>query len=98
MCDGLWVWECGQSRVPDLGDLAALRLSAGLVHNCALDEEFRAHCWGLDTGGSTDAPGRKFFQITAGDTHSCGATATDSELRCWGDDSWNQRTVPAGVP
>lgn len=67
------------------GHLHFQSLSAGFQHNCALDADGRAYCWGsneygqLGTGSRTQSSepiavvdSTKFDSISAGATHTCG--------------------------
>ena len=55
--------EMGDSLSPvDLAGKGALEIAAGTAHTCAVDDEFRLHCWGRGAEGqlglgSTDATG-----------------------------------------
>ena len=78
------------TRVPGLQGV--VDLSVGLRHSCALDSNYRAHCWGEDlvsgAGRANPSPlpvptEQRFTDISAGGTFSCGATATGA-LFCWG--------------
>ncbi len=80
-------------------------------HLCGIGlNDGRVVCWGYDSHGqssgtsasrsseSYDYSGDEFSYIRAGKTHSCGVLKGGSEagnIRCWGDNFYNQSTVPA---
>ena len=77
-------------------------LSAGGSHNCVLDSEGTAFCWGhnqagrLGTGDQTTrfTPTQvmtdlRFIAIAAGGTHTC-AVALDGRAYCWGNNYLGQ--------
>jgi alpha-tubulin suppressor-like RCC1 family protein len=77
-----------------------LTVTAGLTHDCALDDTGQAFCWGdhdynvRGTGGpvahsydfipNAVAGGFTFTAISAGTTHTCGLES-GGEALCWGD-------------
>jgi alpha-tubulin suppressor-like RCC1 family protein len=82
--------------------LAAVAITAGDMHTCALDAAGTAFCWGanfygqLGTGTSTSTAtptavvgGHQFAQIVAGRMHTCGVT-TAGDAYCWGWDRAGQ--------
>ena len=96
---------CSTDAVAVRGELRFTYLAAGWVHNCALDAEGRAWCWG---GGSVDRQGylgdgslrrsldpvrvasdSAFTSVTIGDGHSCALTAA-GRAYCWGENDFGQ--------
>ena len=79
-----------------LGGDGLIRIASGAWHNCGLDADGLAYCWGSGGSGqigigdgfgrSAPAPvadGHHFVDIVAGATHSCGLKAS-GEVWCWG--------------
>ena len=62
---------------------------------CAIDVASAVTCWG-NTSLQGTPPSDTFTQITLGAGHACGLR-TDGQLICWGDNTYGQSTVPAGV-
>lgn len=61
-----------------------IALSVGENHNCAIQEDGRALCWGLDDHGQSSAPAdERFVAISAGANHTCGLQEDGAAL-CWG--------------
>ena len=61
-----------------------IALSVGRHHTCALREDGRALCWGLDDDGQSSAPeDERFVAISAGGSHTCGLRK-DGAAICWG--------------
>ena len=72
-------------------------MSAGNWHNCGVDTNNVAYCWGGDGyGESSTIPDEAFTEVSAGTYHSCGIT-TDQELRCWGNNSNGELNHPSGT-
>jgi alpha-tubulin suppressor-like RCC1 family protein len=81
-----------------LGGHLFRQVSAGGFHACGVTTEDVAFCWGRnlegELGDSTNAPrrlrpsrvvgGRRWRQVDAGNTHTCGATRSDRAW-CWGN-------------
>jgi hypothetical protein len=94
-------WDGSLGDPPRLPEAVALpmpvvRAVSGLEHECVLDTEGTAWCWGsneqgqLGIGAATSAAvptrvrgGLRFRWLTAGDAHTCAVT-TDAHLYCWG--------------
>lgn len=92
--------SCGAGERCDEGDCAprVVQLSAGHAHTCALSEGGEAWCWGRNEEGqaSTDGESVGVFRptrvgglprlrvISASETHTCGISAGDGEVWCWG--------------
>ena len=56
-------------------------------------------CWGRKDDGRSTPPSNSFSQITAGLSHTCGLLNGQNQqvagrAICWGNDSYNQRTLP----
>ena len=58
-------------------------------HNCALDSDGAAVCWGRNASGQTNAPLGSYAAVEAGEHHSCALTAA-REVTCWGSDGYGQ--------
>lgn len=78
----------GDNEVPNtvsplnLGE-AAIQVSAGLHHTCAVTESGRIYCWGSGSApGLADLNGPA-IQVAAGYEHTC-ALMSDGSVRCWG--------------
>jgi alpha-tubulin suppressor-like RCC1 family protein len=88
ICLGL---GCSRRPVPVLGGLHFRQLSAGGDHTCGITTDFRAYCWGENSGALGDittspvavAGGLHFRQVSAGDIHTCAVT-TEDRAYCWG--------------
>jgi alpha-tubulin suppressor-like RCC1 family protein len=74
-------------------------ISAGGSHTCAIADNSKAFCWGLDSvgqlgdggfGGNKNTPtlvnavGVDWFSLSVGSDHTCGL-AVNRQLFCWGD-------------
>jgi alpha-tubulin suppressor-like RCC1 family protein len=84
-----------ETNCPD--ECAALEVSAGGGHVCAVLTDGTVWCWGLNTSGQlgigTEGPGRDrpvrvegimdAVQVTAGGHHTC-VLVSDSSIWCWG--------------
>ena len=72
-------------------------MSAGDWHNCDVDTNNVAYCWGGNGYAETSGiPEEAFTEVSAGTYHSCGIT-TDQELRCWGNNSNGELNHPSGT-
>jgi len=92
--------DTAQHREPALvTGFAFTMLAAGFLHSCGLRDDGAAFCWGINglgelgDGSRQDrwspvavAGGLRFVQISAGEGATCGITASDSGLYCWGTD------------
>lgn len=58
-------------------------LSVGETHNCAIDKQQKATCWGYSLSGQTLVPDIAFQSISAGLWQTCGIDM-GGELHCWG--------------
>jgi alpha-tubulin suppressor-like RCC1 family protein len=87
---------CSRSPVRSALQAPAAAVVTGASHTCALDEDGRAVCWGLNrygqaghgSPGDVAAPGPvagdlRFRSLAAGGYHTCGVT-DDGALYCWG--------------
>jgi alpha-tubulin suppressor-like RCC1 family protein len=81
---------------------AAVALSLGTYHSCALLQDASVQCWGESDHGQIGAPGLAFsavpvtvsgianaVSVSTGFQHSC-AMLADGTMRCWGDNSFGQ--------
>lgn len=74
---------------------AAVTVSAGGSHTCALVGSGAVDCWGaVADGRSSDAAG-PFSSVAAGLHHTCAVTVSGS-VDCWGDDALGQATDQPG--
>ena len=89
---------------PDADGTTWTYVSAGHQHNCAIDSDENAWCWGNDgngrlghTSGSSVSkilgdftdPSRSVLAISAGREHSC-SVADNDQTYCWGSNSSDQ--------
>jgi alpha-tubulin suppressor-like RCC1 family protein len=86
---------CSTRPVAVLGGLRFRQVSAGEDHTCGVTTDYRAYCWGLNSGALGDgtmlyrtkpvavAGGLHFRQVSAAHSHTCGVT-TDNRAYCWG--------------
>ena len=70
-------------------------MSAGEDYTCGITTDYRAYCWGLNSGALGDgtmllrttpvpvAGHLSLRQVSAGDGHTC-AVSTDNRAYCWG--------------
>jgi len=86
-----------------VGGLRFTQVSAGASHTCGVSyPEQRVYCWGINENGQLGdgtktlrtAPVRvvgdyRFYQVTAGNNHTCGITLAN-ELFCWGANELGQ--------
>jgi len=81
---------------------AAVALSLGTYHSCALLQDASVQCWGENDQGQIGAPGLAFssvpvtvngianaVSVSSGFEHSC-AVLSDGTVRCWGNNSFGQ--------
>lgn len=94
---------CYASPQPIAGGLKMIAISASEAHSCALADDGKAWCWGVNDNGqlgvSRDtgltgqplrvAGGHVFDRIAAGTHHSCGLTSTGAAY-CWGANGGGQ--------
>jgi hypothetical protein len=75
-----------------------LSVAVGADHTCAIREDNRVVCWGLDSDGRTAPPDLRFSYITAGDAHTCGITIDDQQQPlgavCWGRSTAGETAAP----
>ena len=109
--------QCGDGTVGG-GDILSPQVIPGFVahenawvtsgrhHNCVLDEQAEAYCWGrghrgqLGTGARTDeaSPTRiaTYYSVldslSAGGDHTCGFHGNHGDPYCWGDNQHGQVT------
>lgn len=86
---------CSTRPVAVVGGLRFLQVSVGEDHTCGITTDYRAYCWGLNSGALGDGTmiyrtepvavvgGLRFRQVTAASSHTCGVT-TDNRAYCWG--------------
>ena len=90
-----------------------MSFSAGLNNACALSTGGVVTCWGADTYGMSSGRGLNmgvradldnltFSAVSAGGFHVCGILdgqnmQTAGVVRCWGNDSYNQSTIPTAL-
>ena len=79
------------------------KISAGALHNCAIDTHGETYCWGsgivgqTGNGSTSDASvptlisgGHQFSEISSGVFTTCGLKA-NGEVYCWGEGDSGQR-------
>ncbi len=78
-----------------------VRISAGLMHTCAIADDGSAWCWGRNHEGQLGSSGDdavsprpvdttlRFRAISAGGSSTCGISI-DGLAVCWGDNRWGQ--------
>lgn len=72
-------------------------VSVGGDHSCALRDTGFAACTGANTEKQVDAPSNKeFMRVSAGESFTCGITALDRGVMCWGANERGQSTPPSG--
>jgi len=77
-------------------------IAAGHSHTCALGQDGKTYCWGLNENGQLGdgttsshpiplpvSGGLAMVRITAGQSHSCGLTSGGTAY-CWGDNTYGQ--------
>ena len=67
----------------------------GRLNTPSLDV-YRGNGEGAGTRGLTDQKPVKWAQVAAGNLHTCAVT-TEGEVYCWGDNSYGQTDIPAGL-
>jgi alpha-tubulin suppressor-like RCC1 family protein len=75
----------------EVGSEAWVQLAAGGLHTCGLRDNGIVECWGKNDKGQSNPPAdRRFNQITAGDSHSCGLQNDPNAgvPHCWGDNTY----------
>ena len=77
---------------------AALKVSAGKAHTCALKDDNTVSCWGHNVQGQTIVPSgaSNFTDVEAGGSLSCGLRSTGT-VTCWGSSSNGALTPTAGL-
>lgn len=86
-------WD-GIDQDCDGRDLHLPKVAAGYLHNCALDPNGAASCWGLDFYGETDFSGGSYSDIDVADYVTCAISA--GEIVCEGYTGYGQTASPAG--
>lgn len=96
----------------DQGTLRFVSITGGLHHNCAIDIEGDAYCWGNQDAGrlgngelgagnvTTPQPvvgGHKWVQLVTGRRFTCGLTV-DGDTYCWGANATNYSPLGDGQP
>ena len=91
-----YIPACSTRPITVLGGLRFRQVSAGWTHTCGVTIDYRAYCWGGNSGqlGDGTTTGRlrpvavsgdlKFRQVTAGFLHTCGVSYPDERPYCWG--------------
>jgi alpha-tubulin suppressor-like RCC1 family protein len=73
-------------------------VAIGVRHNCVINSWGALHCWGTQTGWTTDygqvseMPSGQFMQVSSSEKHSC-AIDTEGSIQCWGQ----QNDAPEGT-
>lgn len=84
---GITCWTIQTEGGPDLRRPLLpplLEVSAGGMHNCAIEPSDRAVCWGDDRRGQVSGATKDDVRdVAAGDWHSC-AVHRDGTVGCWG--------------
>lgn len=83
--------------------VAALKVGAGLDHNCVINENLTVSCWGNNTAGELGDGSfdnsrsavlvknlKKVNDIAVGANHSCVLQGTNNVALCWGDNTYGQ--------
>lgn len=88
-------WKGGRRFIVGTSKSARYRISAGVDHSCALDDN-GVICWGNNDLGQTDVPTslNHVIDLSAKGLHSC-ALQADGQIICWGSNSDGQLDVPA---
>ncbi len=71
-------------------------VSAGGLHTCAIRNDSRLACWGVDGEGRVSGPNAStatYLAVSAGQAHTC-ALGADDHLACWGVDGDGRVTGP----
>jgi alpha-tubulin suppressor-like RCC1 family protein len=99
--DSGYLVPCARTAVPVKSATGFSQIGAGGLHTCAISElDSLVYCWGDDSrgqlgdgsqGGSRWQPGQvansslRFVLLSVGGYHTCGITAPDGALYCWGE-------------
>ncbi len=80
-----------------LGTNLVRQVSAGSEHACAVViPADTVTCWGNSSSNRLAAPTDIAVEVSAGGLHSCLVTLTRT-VKCWGDNSVEQSSVPSGL-
>lgn len=111
--DGTTEDRATATPIVDIQNLKWLYASASGGHTCAVDENGRIYCWGLNDSGQlgdgtrvnrsrpTAAridPSLRFYRVFLGGSATCGITTTFDAVWCWGDLGAIEPTVAARGP
>ena len=75
---------------------AAVTLSIGEDHGCAIQTEGTLNCWGSNDLGQATPPTGLYTQVLSGDQFSC-ALAVAGNIVCWGGNVPSVIAAPTGV-
>ena len=81
--------EISKKEEPSITQKPYRDISCGSNHSCALDEEDKVDCWGLDLVGQASPPEGGYTVVRSGGYHTC-AMLHNGLIECWGNDgiSW----------
>eukprot|EP00929_Paragymnodinium_shiwhaense_P021512 TRINITY_DN14013_c0_g2_i1.p1 TRINITY_DN14013_c0_g2~~TRINITY_DN14013_c0_g2_i1.p1 ORF type:complete len:172 (-),score=25.69 TRINITY_DN14013_c0_g2_i1:67-582(-) len=78
---------------------AALDVSVGTEHSCALANDGSVICWGEDNYGQSSPPPETnggIVALSSGTYHTCAMNARGS-VSCWGSNGFGRSGVPEGT-
>jgi alpha-tubulin suppressor-like RCC1 family protein len=77
-------------------DVPFTKIAAGGFHNCGIQTDGTALCWGENQDGQSNVvPGETYRDIAAGRHHTC-AVKSNGSLVCWGEGDCDQTQYPGG--
>lgn len=77
-------------------------VAIGAAHACAVRRDGTITCVGSNDKGQATPPPGLFYQVVAGEAHTCGQRMVledrtqDMTLVCWGDNTYGQLAAPPG--